>query len=292
MDERILLTGATGNIGRIATQRLISLGVPIRVFTRDEEKARRIVKDKANIARGDYANAASLDAALEGIEKLFLVAPALENIDTLEKLVIDAAKKKRVKQVVLISAMGVGPDADTLIGKKHAAVEEYLKASGMAFTILRPHSFMQNLLANIPTIQHEGKIYAALGEGAIPMVDARDIGEVVALILRDDGFQGETLNVTGPKAVNYREVAQSFSSQLERDITYVPVPGEAAEQAMVGMGFPAWLAHDLVTMMAEWAAGEHVEVADTVERVLDRTPRTVGEFISDHIKLFKPESES
>jgi len=271
MNEKILITGATGNVGRIATQRLISLGVPIRVFTRNEEKARGIVKDKADIAVGDYADAPSLDAALEGIEKLFLVAPALENIDTLEKHVIDAAKKKSVKQVVLISAMGVGVDAKTLIGKKHATVEEYLKASGMAFTILRPHSFMQNLLANIPTIQHEGKIYSALGEGAIPMVDARDIGEVAALILRDDGFEGETLNVTGPKAVTYREVAESFTAQLERDITYIPVPGEAAEQAMVGMGFPEWLAHDLVTMMAEWAAGEHVEVSDTVIRVLDRT---------------------
>src|SRR5208282_3919972 len=113
--------------------------------------------------------------ALKGAERLFLLTPASPNQSAQEIAVIDAAKKAGVKHVILLSAVGVSVDSPITLARNHAKTEEYLKKSGLAWTILQPHSFMQNLLNQAGGIKSQGAIYGNFKDGKVAMVDSRDI---------------------------------------------------------------------------------------------------------------------
>ncbi len=283
----ILVTGATGTIGPVVAEYFISYSTPCRVLVRHPEKLAPHIAKRFEIAQGDYQKPDSLEGAFEGIKKLFMVSPASKDKKELESAVIDQAKKAGVEYIVRISAMGADPDSRVLMIREHAAVDQYLQKSGIPYTILRPHSFMQNLLGFAPTIAEEGKIYAPMGYGEIPMIDARDIGEVAANLLIKEGHENEILDLTGPNPISYQDIAESLTKQLQKDITYVPIPGEAAYEAMVKMQMPDFLARDLVTMMEIWESEKTTPATSSVKEVLGRTPRSIGEFLSDYLDAFR-----
>jgi len=283
----ILVTGATGTIGPVVAEYFISYSTPCRVLVRDQEKLAPHIAKRFEVAQGDYKKPDTLREALDGIKKLFLVSPASKEKRELEIAVVDQAKKAGVEHIVRISAMGAEPESKVMLFREHAAIDQYLIESGIPYTILRPHNFMQNLLGNASTVIEEGKIFAPLGDGEIPMIDARDIGEVAANLLVKEGYGNQILELTGPNPVSYEDVAESLSKQLERDVTYVPIPGDAAFEAMVSMNVPEFLARDLVTLMEIWEAEKTIPATSAVKDILGRTPRSIGEFLSDYLEFFK-----
>ena len=283
----ILVTGATGMIGSVVSEVLISHRSDFRVLARTPDKLPGYVQEKAEVFTGDYSDPKSVSPSLEGVQKVFLVCSVNPKMDELEKSVIDLAKEAGVEYLVLISAVGAAPDSKVSLQRLHASSEKYLQESGIEYTILRPHSFMQNLMGSTQTIVSDSKIYSSSGEGEFPMVDARDIGEVAGRLLLKGGQANRILDITGPKAISFEDVAESLTQQLGREIAYVEVSGEAAKMGMVSMGFPEWLANDLVLLNEEWKEGKSEDVSSHVKEVLGRTPRSIGEFISDHLKLFE-----
>ena len=285
--KTILITGATGTTGSATLQHLKGKGLGLRAMTRSAEKAAAFEKEGISAVVADYADPASLARALEGVDGAFLVhTPSLE-IPSHEKAFIDAAKEAGVKKIVTVSVIGAGAEAPLRLGRMHAEVEEYLKASGMAYTILRPHSFMQNMLGNIPTIQGQGAIYSNNGEAKIPLVDARDIGAVAAAALAEEGHDGKTYTLTGPTAVTFSEVAGAIGKAIGKEVQFVNVPDEAAKQGMMGVGFPEWLADDLVTLN-QWGrqVGEQPPSED-VANVLGRQAHSLKDFARDYAGAFK-----
>lgn len=286
--KTLLITGATGTTGSATLQALQQYDdLQLRAMTRDPGKAEAFHQQGIKGVVGDFSSAKDLDRALQGVDRIFLVHTPSQELATNEKRVIDAAKNAGVERIVKISVYGCDPEVDIFLPRAHAAVEQYLKDSGIAYTLLRPHSFMQNLLGSLPTIQGQGLIYSNAGEAEIPLIDARDIGAVAAAVLYESGHEGKVYELTGPRAISYQEVAKSIGDAIGKQVDYVSVPDAAAQQGMTEAGFPKWLAEDLVALMKQWREGINVKPTKTVEKVLGRPARSIQDFANDFAGIFK-----
>lgn len=285
----ILVTGATGTTGSATLQYLKAQGAKVRAMTRDRAHAADFEARGIPAVVADFGDPATLAKALEGVEKAFLVHPPSPEIPQHEKAFIHAAKKAGVKKIVKVSIIGADPHGALHLARWHAEVEACLKGSGLAYTILRPHSFLQNLLANVPAIQNEGAIYSDNGDAKIPLIDARDVGAVAAAALIEEGHDGKIYYLTGPAAVSFQDVAQAIGKAIEKEIHYVNVPDDAAKKGMMGAGFPEWLADDLVTLN-QWGRklGVQQPTAD-VDQVLGRPAHSLREFARDYAGAFMEE---
>lgn len=286
--KTILITGATGTTGAATLQSLKQYkNLQLRAMSRDRDKAAAFEAEGIQGVAGDFSDRPSLDRAMLGVDSIYLVHTPSPRLAANERSVIDAARAAGVKHIVKLSVYGADPGVDISLPQQHAEAEAYLRESGIAYTLLRPHSFMQNLLANLPTIQGQGALYSNAGEARIPLIDARDIGAVAATVLHSPGHEGKTYELTGPAAVTYHEVAAAISEAMGKRVQYVPVPDAAAKQGMQEAGMPEWLIDDLVALMQQWRSGANVSASGDVEKILGRPARSIRDFARDFAAVFK-----
>jgi uncharacterized protein YbjT (DUF2867 family) len=282
----ILVTGATGNTGGEVLARLVELGAPVRALARDPEKAEVLAATGVDVALGDMTDPVAMAAALAGVERLFLMSPPHPAQHEMEGAVLDAALDAGVSLVVKLSALGAGPESPLQLGQRHAEIEERLAGSGVSHTVLRPGSFMQNFFNFAPTIRADDTFYAPAGDGAIAMVDSRDIAAVAGAVLSEGGHDGDVLTITGPEAVTYEEAAEALSAATGRTIRYVDVPPEAAGQGMLEAGIPDWLVDDLLVLYGLQRDGYAAEITPTVKEVARVEPHTFAHFARDYAPVF------
>lgn len=282
----ILVTGATGTIGADVVKGLAAKGSKTRALVRSRDKAKAFAGRNVEVAVGDLDDPSSLDGAFAGVAKLFLLSPGDPRQVALQRNAIQAAKKAGVGHVVKLSALGAAPDAKIALGRWHAETEAEIRASGLPFTFLQPHSFMQNTLAFAATTKAENAFYAPMKNGAISMIDTRDIADAAVAALTSAGHEGKTYVLTGPEAVSYHDVAAKLSAATGRTIRYVDVPPEAAKQGMLGAGLPEWLANDLVSLYAVFAAGHAASVSPAVRELTGAPGRTYEGFARDFAAAF------
>ena len=284
----ILVIGGTGKVGSELLKQLSQAGVKARVLVRSAQKSETVKKLGHEPVEGDFTKVATLDNALKGVEKLFLLtsgsSPDRWAAD--EIAVIDAAKKAGVKKVVLLSAVGSALDAPISIAREHAKTEEHLKKSGLAYTILQPGGFMQNFLNQTATIK-QGAIYGNYKNGKMAFVDARDIATVAVAALTNPGHDGQTYVITGGEALSYDDVASKLSRATGKTVNYVDIPTDAAVKGMVGAGMPEWLSKDLAKLGEAIAAGYTGHTTDTVEKIAHKKPITLDQFLKDNVEAFK-----
>ncbi len=282
----ILITGATGKIGRELVKQLTGKGVKVRALLRHPEKA----KDwkGVDVVKGDLDDAASVRAALHGVEKLFLLTNANPKH---EALAIDEAKRAGVSLVVKLSSMGADVDSKMTIGRAHGAMEAKLKASGLAFTLLRPGMFAQNFLGHAESIRREGQFQGAYGEAKVAPIDVRDIAEVAALALTGPGHEGKTYVLTGSVAITQTDAAAKLSAAVGKPIRYVNVPLEiiakSIREGMSRAGAPEWLADDMIAMQESAAQYESNAVSPDFERLTGHPSRTFDDFARDSASAFR-----
>jgi uncharacterized protein YbjT (DUF2867 family) len=282
----ILVTGATGSNGLELVKQLAARRVPVRAMVRNPAKATELQLPGVEIVAGDFEKPASLPAALKGIDRAFLLAPPVQDSDRLERAFIDAAKAAGGRHIVNLSAVGARPDAPHSFGRWHGKAEQYLKQSGLKYTILRPNFFMQNLLGSAAMIKG-GTIYVPAGQGKAPMVDVRDIAAVAAACLTEPGHENQVYEVTGPEPIGYSDIAAVFTQVLGRQVGYVDIPVEAAAKAMIDSGMPPWLAHAINELNTEMKLGHFSTVSDVVERVGKKKPVTIEQFVREHAAVFQ-----
>jgi len=285
---KLLVTGVTESIGSEVAASLLDMDIDFKVMVSSEADAKAFEEKGVPTVVGDFRYPASLEKALEGIDRAFLVTPAHQDMVEYEKNFIDAAKKQDVKHIIKVSAIGASPDASNVVGRYHAETEQYLEESGIDYTILRSAYLMTNQLANISEIQQQGNVYS-MSSGRIPMLDTRDLGEIGAKILQRGGHEGKIYHLTGKEAISFRDVAEIVSEATGKQIDYVNVEPGAAEDTLVSLGFPQWLAADMVELNRMWERGEGIEVDTSSERLLDRPPRGYREFVEDHLALMEEE---
>lgn len=281
----ILLTGSTGSVGLETAKCLANRGIPFRAMVRDIAKATATGLSSVEWVKGDFDDDQSLRRSLDGIERVFLLAPPVENLDVVEARFIHIAKAVGVRHIVNLSAVGADIDAPHRFGQWHGRTEKLLQASGVDFTILRPNFFLQNLLGMAGMIQ-SGVLYVPAGDGKAPFVDVRDIAAVVASCLTEPGHVGKTYEVTGPEAISYADIAATFSRVLGREVKYVDVPIESAADSMLKMGMPVWLVDALNELNTGMKNNRFGELSDIVERVGHKAPIPLESFINDHIQQF------
>ena len=281
----IMVTGATGTIGKEVVKELRGMDARFRVVARDPEKARKLLGD-VQIVRGDLGDRGSLDAAFEGGTKLFLLGPGSPTQVADQHNAIEAAKAAGITHVVRSSAFVSDTESTVPLGRWHGQTDEELRRSGLKWTILQPEAFMQNLLGSVGTIKQQGAIYGTSKDGKIAMIDARDIARVAAHALVDSEHEGKTYVLSGPEAVDYAQVAETFSHVLGRPVKYVDLPPEQARLGMLGTGLPEWLVDILLGLSSIYAAGRGAQVTDAVEHVGGAKPRTIAEFVRDHVLAF------
>lgn len=283
----ILLTGATGKTGGETAKALAARGVKARALVRNMEKAAALKAAGIELVQGDVGDAASVRKALAGIERLFLLLPNGEQQLAQEKQVVDLAREAGVRHIVKMSSMESMVNATAPIPQMHWASEQYIRASGIAWTMLRPNFFMQNFLASAKSIKENRTFSLPMGDGRTAMADTRDIGAVAAEALAGKGHEGKSYDITGPEVLTFHQVAERFSAVLGTKISYVPAD-PAAYLAILKRVLPEWHANAVSALFGEIAAGEVLpHLSDTVRRLLGREPVSLEQFIRDHIAAFR-----
>jgi uncharacterized protein YbjT (DUF2867 family) len=284
----ILVSGATGNAGSQVVRALSERGVSVRAFVRDPDKARSLLGDGVELAVGDFADPASLRAALEGVQAMLLSCADDPRRVEWETNAIEAASAAGVRRIVRLSTIGAQPGAPVAFWDWHGRVEEQLRSSGVSFVILQSSFYMSNLLAAAEQIASEGRLYAPAGQARIAMIDPRDVGAVAAAVLTGAGDDKQTYVLTGPQAIGYAEVAAALSAATGRDVEFVDVPDEGAKQGLLAAGMPEFVAEQLLAVFAQLRQGVAGQVTDTVEALTGARPRSFADFARDHAHLFTP----
>src|SRR5438270_3356900 len=177
----ILVTGGTGTSGREIIGELQRIGATgVRALVRDTSKASFIRDAGFELVEGDFERPETLDAALEGVERALLLTPPSPQTFEQQRAFIESAKRAGVRHVVKFSAIGADSAGPEGFGKWHGQAEDFLKSSGLAWTILQPNFFMQNLLGEARRIAAEGRIYQPVGDAKASFIDVRDIAAVAA----------------------------------------------------------------------------------------------------------------
>jgi uncharacterized protein YbjT (DUF2867 family) len=281
----ILVTGATGATGSALVRLLVGKKAPVRALARNPEKAKTRLGPGVDIVLGDFDRPESLDLAMRGIDRMFLLSSPGERAATLQGNAIDAAVRAGVRHIVKMSAVESVSNSPCRLLRVHAEIEHKLESSGIPYTNLRPHSFMQSTFAFAETIASQGKFYAPAA-GEFPLVDVRDIAAVAAEVLTTPGHEGMTYTITGPEALTYTQVASKIGAAIGRPIQFVEVPSAAVREAMLAKGMSEWIVDGLIELFALYATGRASFITDVVETVGKKRPTMFDQFAAESAPRF------
>lgn len=272
---RIAITGATGNIGRGVAHNLVGTDTRLRLIVRDASRAPAGATD---VAEATYGDRAAAEAALRGVDVLFMVS-ASESADRVDqhRTFIDAAAAAGVQHVIYTSFLGAAPDAEFTLGRDHWATEEHLRGSGMQVTVLRDSFYLDFL----PTLAGEdGVIRGPAGDGRVGAVARADVARSAAAVLRDPAAHvGATYNLTGPQALTLTEVARIITELTGRTTTYHVETIDEAYASRRHYGAPEWQLDAWVSTYTAIASGALDLVTDTVEQLSGTAPLSLADIL-------------
>jgi uncharacterized protein YbjT (DUF2867 family) len=232
------------------------------------------------VAVGDFEDAASIGAALRGVDRVFLVSADGPRKVAHETAVIDAAG--HVGLIVKASTVGAEPGSPLPCFDWQGRIERYLRGAGVPFVILASGFYMTNLLAAAEPVCTQGILPAPAGTGRVAAIDPRDVGRVAATVLATPGHAGRCYGLTGPAAIGYAEMAAVLGAR------YVDVPPAAAREALAAAGTPGWLVDHLDGAFALVRSGALADTTDTVRVLTGREPTAFAAWAREHADVFAP----
>jgi uncharacterized protein YbjT (DUF2867 family) len=278
----VLVSGATGMIGSLLTDALLARGIEFSAMLRPGDSGDRIAgKPGVTATEGDFDDSASLRGALEGVDRAFLLTNSSERTEAQQIAFVEAAEAQQVEQVVYLSQLAADKESPVRFLRYHGAVETALQNSSVGWTFVRPNLILQAYIPFAATIA-SGVLQAPIGDAAVSAVDARDIAEVAATALAEDGHAGKTYTVTGPSAVTHAEIATEFGDAIGTEVRFESVPSEAFVAALTGFGMPRWQAEGLAEDYAHYDRGEAGDVSPDVEQVTGNAARSLPDFAQDY----------
>lgn len=273
----VLVTGASGHVGGRVAELLSQRGADLRLLVRDAAKAPSLAG--ARVAVGDYADPASLDAAMAGVDTVFLVSGLGKPMERarLHGQVIDAAARAGVQRLVYLSFQGASATSAFPYSADHLLTEAHLKQSGLAFTILRDGFYLDMLP---PMAGDQGIIRGPAGDGAVAWVSREDISRTAAQVLLDPGHVGRTYDLTGPEAFGLAEAARRLTALTGRPVRYVEETVEEGRAWRAATGaseaqVDAWLGSYIAM-----ARGELSSVSEAVEAITGEPPATLEAYFT------------
>ena len=271
--SKILVIGSSGNVGGELTRLLKAGGHTVARATSRAPTA----ADQVHL---DLVAQTGLPGALDGVDAAFLLAPpGYTNQDVLLAPVIEAARARGLKKVVLMTAMGANADEAAPMRK----AERQLEASGLAWNVIRPNWFMQNFNTFwLHGIQTAGQIFVPLGQAKGSFIDARDIAAVAAELLTRSDLDNRDFDLTGARALDHDEVAAILSRETGRTIGYTDTPVDTMRQGLLGAGLPADYTEFLLLILSYFKAGYSERTTDAVAQITGRAPIAFEQYAKDH----------
>ncbi|WNJ17688.1 SDR family oxidoreductase [Pontibacter sp. G13] len=275
----ILITGATGHLGRRVVHRLSSEPINLRLMVRNPAKLGD--PPGMEVVQGDYADPSSLQSAFQGIDRAFIVSLHERPMDRakLHRNAFQAAARAGVKQIVYTSFQGAAADATFNMGRDHAQSEVYLQETGLTYVALR-NNFYQSTAHHV--VSSNGKILNSEGDGRVAWVSRDDIADLAAHFLMNEVPESRILDVTGPSAISFSELAAIYCELTGLDIQYQPEDREtgmerrateAPKYRLKDWDLEAWNSSEMAM-----GRGEAAEVSSTVAEYLGRRPISLREY--------------
>jgi len=287
-DAIVLVTGATGTVSTALLAQLKGKpGIHLRALVRDAGKAAALVEEGYEVVVGDLEEPETLDDAFDGVDVLWLLTPASALEPSMGSNAVNAARKAKVKHIVRNSAIKAAHHAPNRNGRLHAQVEDAVKASGIAWTILRPHYYMQNLLSSAGSVASDGMLYMNMGEAPVGMIDARDVGVLAARVIEDpSSHAGKIYNPTGPQSTTMQVAAETLAHVLGKPVQYVALPQDAARGAMLGLGLSPWFVGNVCDYGRVYSQGWGDFVTSDFTDVTGQKARSFTQFATDFAAVF------
>ena len=277
----ICVTGASGTLSSEVIRQLESLKAPFRgaYFSNKQAEAARERGIEAVII--DYNRPEMLRSAFQGCDKLFLLGPNVLNQTQFELKAVEAAQAVGVRHVVKQSVMGAAEEVYSL-AKIHRPIEKAIESSGLAWTFLRPNSFMQNVVTYMgETIKAEATFYSASGDAKISHVDTRDIAAVAVKVLTEPTHAGKAYTLTGPEALTYDEIANGLSKVLGRPISHISLPPSDLKQGMLAEGMPEEIADRMLDLERYFREDKASRITNDFKQATGRDPRRFSQYAHD-----------
>ena len=282
----ILVIGSTGTVGSEVLRQAREAGAEVRALVRSPEKGEEANAAGVEIAVGDCSDPASLDAALDGVNHLFVVLPGGTDQVALETNAIEAAGRRGGVHVVKLSVMGADPESPVRFGASHGKVERVLADSGLDHTLLHPTDFMQNAFGWAATLR-SGQVHSPIPDAQIASIDVRDIGAVAVAALTEPGHQGKVYEMTGPEALTRRQQVSHLAAAAGVDAEVIEVTEDQARDAMLGMGYPEYAVGGLIELDEHvYKQGYAAAVAHGVREATGREPRGFEAFARENAQGF------
>ena len=285
---KTLVTGATGNVGSAVVTELVRGGAEVRALTRKQPKEDVFPKG-VEVALGDLLDPVSVEQAMQGIDKLFLLNAVAADELTQALIAYGLAKRLELKHITYLSVFSVEKFRDVPHFASKLAVENALREFGVPYTILRPGYFLQNDLMLKELLLGPGLYPMPIGNAGIATVDVRDIAEAAAISLTQEGHGGKTYDVVGPTVLSGPRAAETWSKVLGKAIRYTGETFDAWEQQMRAHS-PAWTAFDLRMMFQGYIERGFVPTDTQVERLknlLGHVPRSYEDFAVETAKAWR-----
>ncbi|MFG3115501.1 SDR family oxidoreductase [Streptomyces sp. NPDC048197] len=280
----ILVTGATGNVGSELVARLAAEGVPVRAMTRAPEKAN--FPAGVEVIAGDFDKPDTLPAALARVERVFVVPPGYGPEGPVqETTLVSAARKAGVTHLVKLSTSGVGFGATDPLTSGHRAGEQVIKESGLAWTTLRPGTFMVYLYGYAHTIRKERTMYVTEGDPVSAMIHPRDIAAVAANVLTTSGHEGRAYTLTGSEALSPQRQGEIIGEALGQDVKVVERTTAEAQAEFDRLGWGGPRLEALLELKRQSAAWDW-KISDSVEKITGTMPLTLRTWVDENIHIF------
>lgn len=277
----ICITGAGGTVGSEVLKQLNSTNMRFRMAYFSKGKADQARLNGIDAAVIDYNQPNTLEEAFGGCDRLFLLGPNVLDQTELELNAVEAARACGVQHIVKHSVMGAEEESYSL-ANVHRPVERAIEESGLAWTFLRPNSFMQNVKTFMSeTIRAEGAFYSASGSAKIGHVDVRDIAAVAVKALTGGNHEGRAYTLTGPEAFTYDEIAGELSAVLGRTIAHVSLPPSELKAGMLAGGMPEELADRMLDLERYFREDRASSISEDVKLVTGRSPRRFQDFLRE-----------
>ena len=286
MPKTILITGANGNVSTAVIAALKGSKNTVRAMVRDEAKAGALKSAGVEIVFGDFDKPETLTKAFNGVNTLWTLTSNGPSAPVQNSYALWHARKAGVSHIVRMSAVGAAHNAPTINSRLHALSDTELAQSGVAFTILKPHFFMQNLMMSAQSIAKDGAMYWAMGEGRMGLIDVRDIGEFAAKVLTSGGHEGKTYDLTGPASLNMAQIAEGFATALKKPVKYQPVGLEQAATSMSQMGMNAYAVNMMCDYLTAYSENWGDFVTNHFQSLMGKAPRSFADFARDFAPAF------
>jgi (4-alkanoyl-5-oxo-2,5-dihydrofuran-3-yl)methyl phosphate reductase len=281
----IVVSGATGTVGRELVAELAQRQAKVRALSRDPGRA--AFPPGVQAVAADPASPQTLGPALAGAERVFILATGPDRLAH-ETNLVAAAAQAGAGWLVKLSALTVEDGtADDLITGWHRAAEHAVTASGLPWTILRPGAFMSNTLAWAPMIQRQGRVFAPYAQVRTAAIDPADIAAAAAAVLLGDGHDGRAYPLTGPEPVSATDQARMLGAALGRQIGITEIPAQAARDQMIQAGTPAQVADAVLATLARTGTGPGARALPTVAELTGRPARHFSVWARRHTAAFR-----